>query len=125
MHDTDETTMTSFLPGEQGRDGTQSQLVYLVVDGEVFLYVCIGGWQVGLRLIIVVVGNVVFYGVLREESLHLLIELCGKRLVVAQDKGRLAHVGYDVGHGEGLARTGYAQQHLCRLALLDAFGELS
>ena len=110
---------------EQSRDGTEAELIDLVVDGEVFLNVGVGGRQIGLRLIVVVVGDVIFHGVLGEESLHLLIELCGERLVVTQYQRRLSHVGDDVGNGEGFTRTGNAEEHLCRFALLDAFGELS
>ena len=80
----------------------------LVVDGEVFLDVGVGGRQIGLRLIVVVVGDVIFHSVLGEESLHLLIELCGERLVVTQYQRRLSHVGDDVGNGEGFTRTGNA-----------------
>ena len=110
-------------PREQGRDSPQAQLVYLLVDGKVFFYVGVGGGQIRLRLVIVVVRNIVFHGVLGEEALHLLVELGGKRLVVAQHKGRFPRVGNDVCHGEGLARPGNAQQNLCFIAVLDALRE--
>ena len=40
---------------QQCRRGRQPQLVYLVIDGQVLLYICVRRRQVGLRLIVVVV----------------------------------------------------------------------
>ena len=110
-------------PREQGAHGSQSQLVNVLVYGEVFLNVCVGGGQVGLRLVIVVIGHIIFYRVVREETLHLFIKLRGERLVVAEDEGRAVYVVYDVGHGEGLSRACDAEQHLCVFALLYAIGQ--
>ena len=47
----------------------------------------------------------------QEETLHLLIQLGGKSLVVAQDERRLPNVGNHVCHRKGFTRAGYTQQH--------------
>ena len=90
-------------PREQGRGGPQAQLVNLVVDGKVLLYIRIGRGYVCLGLVVIVVRHVVLYGIVGEEALHLAVELGGQRLVVTEDEGRAAHVLDDIGYGECLA----------------------
>jgi len=110
---------------EQGRGGRQAELVDFTVDGQVLLDVGIRRRDVGLGLVVVVVGHVVLHGVLREEALELAVELGGQRLVVAQDERGLVDVGDDVGDGEGLSRAGDTEQRLGRQALADTVGELA
>ena len=105
---------------EQGADGREAKLVDVLIDGEVFLYVCVRRRQVGFWLVIVIVRNIVFHGVVREESFHLLVQLGGKRLVVAEDKGGASDVGDDISHRERLSRTCHTEQHLCLVALTDS-----
>ena len=64
------------LPLRQGRRGRVAQLVNLVIDGGILLDVGVGGWHVGLRLVVVVVGHKIFYCVTRKILFELTIELC-------------------------------------------------
>lgn len=77
-----------------------------------------------LRLIVVVVGHIVFHGVVREESLELAVQLGGQRLVVAQYQRWLVDVGNDVGYGECLSGSGDTEQCLCGKSLAHALGQL-
>ena len=54
------------------------------------------------------------YGVLRKETLHLLVELGCQRLVMTQNQGRAIAVGNDICHRKRLSRTCDTQQHLSR-----------
>ena len=112
-------------PAKQGGDGGKTQTVYLVVDGKIFFYIGVGLGQIGLRLVVVVVRHVILYGVLGEKTAHLFVELGGKGLVVAQYEGGALHVGYHVGHREGLARTGHTKKYLGPVAALHTLGELT
>ncbi len=76
--------------------------------------------DVGLRLVVVVVGDKVLDGVLGEEVLELRIQLGAQRLVVGEDQRRPLHAGDDVGDGERLARPGRAQQDLMPVPLFQA-----
>ena len=80
--------------------------------------------DVGFGLVIVVVGDEILDRVVGEEALELAIELRGQRLVGREDQsralGRLDHLG----HGEGLARAGDAEQHLVALAGANALDQL-
>ena len=109
---------------EQRRAGAQTQLVELVVDGQVFLNVCVGGRDVGLRLVVVVVAHEVLHRVVGEELAELAVELCRQRLVVAQHKGGAPQLLDDVGHGEGLAAARDALQHLRPLSGAHALHQL-
>ena len=110
---------------EQGTAGSQTQLVKLVVDGQVFLYVGVGGGNVGLGLVVVVVADEVLHGVVGEELAELAVELGRQRLVVAQHQRGAPKLLYDVGYGECLAATRDALQHLRPLAAPHALHQLA
>ena len=109
---------------EEGAGGGVAQLIYLLVDVRVFLDVGVGAGDIGLRLVVVVVADEVLHGVVGEELLELGVELGGQRLVVADDQGGALHPLDDVGHGEGLAAAGDAQQGLVLIALLQPLHQL-
>jgi hypothetical protein len=104
--------------------GRVAHPVDLLVDGAVLLDIGVGARNVGLGLVVVVVADEVLDRVLREEALHLAVELGRQGLVGGQDQGRALGLLDDLGHGEGLARAGDAQQHLVLVAVLQAFHEL-
>ena len=104
MHDTLDTMTTSFRPDNS--DDT-----------------AVGRGQIGLGLVVVVVADVVFHGVVGKEPLHFLVELRRQCLVVTEDERGLPGAGNHVGHGESLARTRHAEQHLRAVAPTDSVGE--
>ena len=116
MQETEATMMTS-RRSKRRFGGGVAQLVDLLVDVGVLLDVHVLGGHVGLRLVVVVVAYEVLYGVAGEELLELGVELGGQRLVVAHHQRGAAQAGDDVGHGEGLAAAGDAQQRLVRETL--------
>ena len=63
--------------------------------------------------------------VVREQLLELAVELGGEGLVVGHDQRRPAELGDDVGHREGLARAGDAEQDLGRVAAAGALDQLA
>ena len=97
---------------EQRFGGGEAQLVELVVDGGFFFDVDVARGDVGFRLVVVVIADEVLDGVVGEERFELVIELRGEGLVVRQDQRRAAHGLDDLGHGEGLAGPGHAEQNL-------------
>ena len=95
-------------------------LVYL----QLLLDVGVRAGDVGLGLVVVVVGDEVLDRVLGEELLELAVELRGERLVRGKDDGGALRLLDDLGHGVGLAGAGGAEQDLVSLAAGDALGEL-
>ena len=80
--------------------------------------------NVGFGLVVVVVADEILDRVLRKEPSELLIELRGQGLVVDHDERGPVHLGDHLGHGEGLAGAGDAQQHLALIAPREALHEL-
>ncbi len=98
--------------------------VDLLVHHRVLLDIGIGARDIGFRLVVVVVGDEILDRVIGKEPLHLGIKLGGQRLVGRQHQGRPALLGDHMGHGEGLARAGDAEQHLVAVLGLDAADQL-
>ncbi len=99
-------------PLGQGRSRRVPQFFDLIIDGAVLFYIGIGPGDIGLGLIVVVVGYKVFHRVVGEKLLELTAELGCQRLVVGQHQGGTVHLGNDIRHSKGLARAGYTQQGL-------------
>ena len=100
-----------------------AQLVDLVVDVGVLGDVGVGARDVRLGLVVVVVRDEVLDGVLGEELLELGAELRGQRAVRRQHERRALIALDDVGHREGLAGAGDAEQRLRPFALLQSADE--
>ena len=110
-------------PLEQGLGRRQPHLLDVLVDRRVLLDEQVALRDVGLGLVVVVVRDEVFDGIVREEFAHLGIELRRQRLVRGEHQRRPAQPGDDVGHRVGLARPGYAQQCLVGQAVTDALDQ--
>ncbi len=63
-------------------------------------------------MVVVVVGDEVLDGVVGEEGLEFVVELGGESLVVREDEGGALEFFDDLGHGEGLAGAGDAEEDL-------------
>ena len=107
---------TSFAADEQRRGGRVPQPVDVVVDGRVLLDVEVGLRDVGLGLVVVVVGDEVLDRVLRQELAELVAELRGERLVVGDHERRLLHLLDDPRHRRRLPGPGGAEQRLVAVA---------
>ena len=111
-------------PLQQGAGGGQPQPVDLIVCGGVFCDIGVRVGDIRLRLVVVVVGDEILHRVVGKELLELRAQLGGQRLVVGQHQGGPLHLLDDLGHGEGLAGAGDAQQHLLLQPVLDALRQL-
>ncbi|CAI8872204.1 hypothetical protein EMIT0232MI5_20502 [Pseudomonas sp. IT-232MI5] len=103
----------------------QTHLLDVVVDRRILLDEGVGRRHIGFRLIVVVVGNEVFDGVVREERLELAVQLRGQGLVRRQYQRRALYLRNDIGDAEGLARAGHTEQRLVRQPGLDALHQLA
>ncbi len=98
--------------------------VDLLVDRGFLLDVGVRPGHVGLRLVVVVVGDEILDRVVREEGLELAVELGGERLVRREHQGGTVGAGDDLRHRVGLARAGDAEQDLRLVLALDAGDEV-
>lgn len=129
MHDTLDTTTMSLRP--LSRDEVVLRRIFSIPSliDQVLFDVGIGRRQIGFRLVIVVIGDEILDGILREKILEFAVQLCCKGLVMAQDQRRFVELRNDVRHRERFTRTGYAQQRVVaavaaqrRNELFDRFG---
>ena len=100
-----------------------AELLDLLVDGGVLLYVRVRLRDVGLRLVVVVVAHEVHDGVVGEELAHLARNLRRKRLVGLHDERGFLHRLDGLGHRESLATTRDAQKRLVAKAVLYALSQ--
>ena len=108
---------------EHGRGGGVAQAVDLLVDRRVLLDVQVAARDVGLGLVVVVVGDEVLDRVVREERAELVAQLRRERLVVGDHQRRALHGLDHPRHRHRLAGAGRPQQRLEALPGLDALGE--
>ena len=98
--------------GKQRGRRRVAQAVDLIVDRGVLLDVEVLRWDIGLGLVVVVVGNEVLDRVVGEELAELVAELRRQRLVVGDHQRGPLHLGDSRRHREGLAGPGGAEQRL-------------
>ena len=99
--------------------------VDLLVDRGFLLDIGVGARHVGFGLVVVVVGDEILDRVVGKEALELAVELRRQRLVGREDQRRPLRRLDHLGHGEGLARAGDAEQHLVALVRADALDEFA
>ena len=108
------------IPLQQRARRRMPHPVDLLVDGRFLLDVGVGASDVGLGLVVVVVGNEVFDRVVRKEALEFAVELGGERLIGSEHKrralGRLDHLC----DRKRLAGAGDAEEDLIVLRLAYA-----
>ena len=105
--------------GEERGGGREPEPRDVVVLRRVLLDVEVGLRDVGLGLVVVVVGDEVLDRVLREELPELVAELGGEGLVVSDDERGALDLLDRPRHRRRLARPGGAEQGLKAIALVD------
>ena len=111
-------------PGQQvGRGGVPEPL-HVVVDVRVLLDIGIRLRDVGLGLVVVVVGDEVGDRIVGHELAELGAELGGQGLVGLQNQSGPLQALDQPGRGRGLAGAGGAHEHHVVLAVLDPRGQL-
>ena len=110
-------------PLQKGAGGAETQAVNFLVGGGILLDIGVRMGNIGLRLIVIVVGDKILHRVVGEKLAELLTELSSQRLIVGQhQRGPLDGLN-NLGHGVGLARARHAHKHLLTEALLHTLGE--
>ncbi len=109
---------------KQRARGGVAHAVDLLVDGAVFFDEGVGAWDVGFGLVVIVIGDEIFDGVVWEELFHLAVELRRQGFVGGKNERRALGLFDDLRHGEGLAGASDAEKNLVRQAVRKASHEL-
>ena len=80
--------------------------------------------DVRLGLVVVVIGDEIRDSVVGKERLHLLVQLSGKRLIVAHDERWTLALSDDIRHRESLSRTRRSHQRLEAAPTIQTLAEL-
>ena len=110
---------------QQGLGGRQTHLLDVFVDRGILLDEGIRGRHIGLGLVVIVVGDEVFHGIVRKEFAHLAVQLRCQGFVGGQDQGRALHLLHDIGDGKGLTRAGDPKQGLVHQTVGNALFQLA
>ena len=81
--------------------------------------------DIGLGLVIIIITDEIFHRIVREKAFEFAVKLCGKDFIGRKDQRRPLHRLNHLGNGEGLARSGNAEQYLVALLCCnprDKFG---
>ena len=99
-------------PLQQALGAREAHLLDVLVDRAVLFNKEVTLRHVGFGLVVVVVTDEIFHRILGEELAKLAVKLCCQRFVGRKHNGRTPQTRNHVGHGEGLARAGHAEQGL-------------
>ena len=95
-------------PLKEGGSCAVAEPLDLLVDGGVLLNKGIRVRDIGLRLVVVVIGDKILHGVIREKLLKLAAQLGSQRLVMGQHQRGTLDLLDDLRHGKGLTGAGDA-----------------
>ena len=109
--------------GQQRVGGGVPEPFHFLVDGGVLLDEGVRLGDVGLGLVVVVVGDEVLHRVVRQQFAELVGQLRGEGLVLDHHQGGPLDLLDQPGGGGALAGTRGAQQHHVLFAVLDALGQ--
>ena len=110
-------------PREQRTHRGQTQPLDFLVPAGVLFDERVRARDVGLGLVIIEITDEILDGVAGEKAFELGVELGGECFVVRDDERRFADVFDDIRDGEGLARTGHAEQRLMFGARQNSLGQ--
>ena len=111
-------------PLQHAFGGRKAHLLDMVVNGTVFFNEQIALRHISFRLVVIVITHEIFHRVFREKLAEFTVELRRQRFVGRKHNGRPPQPRNHIGHGEGFARAGHAQQGLKHLAIAHAFHQL-
>ena len=101
-----------------------TELINLVIDRAILFDISIARRDIGLRLVVIIVGNEVFYCIIGEELLELTIKLPGQRFIMCNNQSRLVDLSNNLTHGIGLTSTRRPHENLGLLAPINIIHQL-
>ncbi len=110
---------------DEGAGGGDAQAVDIFINGRILFDESIGGGDVGFGLVVIVIADKIFDGIVGKKAFEFAIELGGQRFVVGEDEGGALQLLDDIGHGKGFTGSGYAEQGLVFIVGTQRFRQLA
>ena len=110
-------------PLKKGGGGAVAQPVNFLIHRRVLLDIGIRMGNIGLRLVIVVVGDKVLHCIVGEKLPELGTKLSCQGFVMGQHQGGAVYLFNDGGHGKGLTGAGHAQKGLLPQPQFNSLGQ--
>ena len=101
----------------------EPELFDLLVDGGIFLDERVRLWDVGFRLVVIVIADEILDGIAWEELLKLGEKLRRERFVVRDHQRRPVKLLNDIRHRKRLPAAGYSEQRLPTVTGAERFHE--
>jgi len=103
--------------------GGVTQAVDLFIDGGFFFDIGACFYDEGFGLVVVIVRDKIVHRIVWEKFFEFLRELGSERLVVRDDERGFLHIGDNIRHGKGLARSRHPEERLKTLTRLESVRE--
>ena len=97
-----------------------TQFIYFLIDCRVFFNIGIGSWQIGFRLVIVIIADKIFHSVIRKQAFEFFIQLRSQRFVMGDNERWALNALDNIGNRKGFTRSGDTQKHLMILTRIQA-----
>jgi len=110
-------------PVKESTGGGMTEFIYFLIDFRFLFYIEVPVRDISFRLVVVVIADEIFDGIVREKFLEFLVKLGGEGLVVADNERWFLNAFDDIGHCEGLAAAGDAQQGLMTVTFIQTFDQ--
>ena len=101
-----------------------TQPLHIVIDIGVLFNIGVGLWNVGFRLVVVVIGDEIAHCVVGHELAELGAQLCSERLVRLDDERRALQPFDQPCGGSRFAGSRSAHKHHIVLTVFDTGGQL-
>ena len=98
-----------------------AELFDFLIDIGILFDIRVGGGNISLRLVIIVIGDKIFYSVMRKKFFKFPVKLGCQRFIVRDDQRRFLYTFYDVGHRKSLSRSRNAQKRLMFFTVQKSF----
>ena len=112
------------LPLNQRCCRTVAQLIYLIINRRILLYISIRRGNICFRLIIIIIRHKIFYRIMWKKCLKLTVKLRCQSLIMCQNQRRLIQLCNDIRHRKCLTGTSNSKQSLKLISFFKSLYQL-
>ncbi len=95
-----------------------AQLINFIINGGILLDISISLRYIGLRLVVIIVTDKIFYGVFGKKLFEFRVELPGQGFIWCHNQGWALLLFNNLSHGKGFTGTSYPQEGLFPVTLI-------